>query len=393
MPKTTKLNFSSDEFYVNSKVDVTAEFAGGTGSKALQAVYVVGGNYPYTSGTVYFKLTGANTASWTPDMDGEYTIYVTTKDSLVNYNLQNMGTITVNKAKPLTIKEFTVSKPSGTGITEMVTFNAVAEGGSGQYEYRFGTIHNGTEYYGGYEHSYSESSSLITNLYGLAFRGSSDTTIITGNNTLFVDVKDTVSGNVVRKTIDNYIIKGLEITSFTATTQSGKFKVGETIDLAVTVVNEADYRYNSRIFSYSTDNGATYKDIYLMGSFRYAIPFYYANTPGNYKFKYSITDNIGQHAEKVSDVTVVPNQAIIYYDNANIHYCVDDGSWTDVPGVQMQASDNPKYTWKYVIYLGDASSVQVCFNNGNGQWDNCNGANYKFTSGTYSIDNGEINSL
>ena len=119
---------------------------------------------------------------------------------------------------------------------------------------------------------------------------------------------------------------------------------------------------------------------------------------GTYTIICYIPDELYGPVIQSIDITVTDepdNKVVVYYNNsnwanANIHYCVDNGSWTAVPGVEMQASDDPKYTWKYVIDLGDESSVQVCFNNGNGWWDSRNGANYRLNAGTYCIANGMI---
>ena len=302
---------------------------------------------------------------------------------------------TIDAASELSVKSFEISKPYSANITDQITLTAQGEGGSGNYEYRFGTIIDGKEYYNLANAAYSSSNTLTTDVYRLAHNDENSLEYIvnSGNHPVFVDIKDTASGKVVRKSI-NYYVEGMSIESFTATAPNGSFNVGERIHLAVTVKNEAGYRYNPREFSYSTDNGKTYKIINFYGGAHYGCDF----TPtqaGNYKLKYYISDFVGQKAERVIDITVAPSQAVVYYDNAswnkaNIHYCVDNGSWTNVPGVQMQDSDNPKYTWKYVIDLGDASSVQVCFNDGEGHWDSCNGANYTLTAGSYCIVYGRI---
>lgn len=92
------------------------------------------------------------------------------------------------------------------------------------------------------------------------------------------------------------------------------------------------------------------------------------------------------------------NKAVIYYNNnswtnANIHYQVDNGSWTNVLGVSMSSSDIDGYTWMYVIDLGDQNGANICFNNGNGNWDSRNGANYRVGNGKYAVENGNIVSI
>lgn len=51
----------------------------------------------------------------------------------------------------------------------------------------------------------------------------------------------------------------------------------------------------------------------------------------------------------------------------------------------MLPSDDSRHTYMYVIDLGDAYGAQVCFNDGNGNWDSLNAANYKLSTGTYGI--------
>ncbi|MBQ3543807.1 MAG: Ig-like domain-containing protein [Lachnospiraceae bacterium] len=91
---------------------------------------------------------------------------------------------------------------------------------------------------------------------------------------------------------------------------------------------------------------------------------------------------------------------IIYYDNSsfkdvNVHYKDGSGTWTTSPGVQMNVSDaQVGYGYRYVVNMGSASSVTLCFNNGNGSWDNNGEKNYVITKpGCYGIKNGSIAEL
>lgn len=117
-----------------------------------------------------------------------------------------------------------------------------------------------------------------------------------------------------------------------------------------------------------------------------------------------IRDAEGTVVEKDVACKVVDPQATnkltIYYNNSSyssayIHYCVDNGEWTSVPGVAMeQSSEQSGYTWKYVIDLGTKTTAEVCFNNGNGSWDSLNGANYDLTytsnKNIFGIKDGEV---
>jgi len=75
-----------------------------------------------------------------------------------------------------------------------------------------------------------------------------------------------------------------------------------------------------------------------------------------------------------------------------VHYKVDS-IWTKVPGEKMQPSDRSDYAWMYTIDLGDTTSATLCFNNGNGSWDNNNSGNYKVGTGVYGISGNTVQKL
>lgn len=122
---------------------------------------------------------------------------------------------------------------------------------------------------------------------------------------------------------------------------------------------------------------------------------------GVYTISCEVTYNgtvIGERTETVF-VSDVPKDCIkIYYkgySDPNIHYCVQNGSWTKKPGVAMNADNSLSgYTHSYTIYLGsDATYANVCFNDGNGHWDSKNGANYRFKKGVYKFKKGTITAV
>ena len=86
------------------------------------------------------------------------------------------------------------------------------------------------------------------------------------------------------------------------------------------------------------------------------------------------------------------NIATVYYkndswNNANIHFKKDNGSWTNVPGVCMTKSDLDEYTWKYQIDLDSAKGATICFNDGN------NNNNYYVTKGIIGIKDGTYHEI
>ncbi|WP_328869181.1 alpha-amylase family glycosyl hydrolase [Streptomyces sp. NBC_00287] len=94
-------------------------------------------------------------------------------------------------------------------------------------------------------------------------------------------------------------------------------------------------------------------------------------------------------AEPVADAA---NTATVFYytktrnwSQYNLHYAPDGGAWTTVPGVTMEAACTD---WvKKTVDLGSASGLQATFNNGNGTWDNNNGADYTIPAGTSTVKN------
>ncbi|MFD3924929.1 carbohydrate binding domain-containing protein [Streptomyces sp. NPDC058614] len=71
-----------------------------------------------------------------------------------------------------------------------------------------------------------------------------------------------------------------------------------------------------------------------------------------------------------------------------LHYAPDGGSWTTVPGVQMEAACTD---WvKETVDLGSAAGLQATFNNGSGTWDNNGGANYALGTGDITVKDGVI---
>lgn len=116
---------------------------------------------------------------------------------------------------------------------------------------------------------------------------------------------------------------------------------------------------------------------------------------GNYTLVLDVKDSNGRALRtemKLSTYAVSSHITTIYYKGYStpyIHYKVGVGSWTQVPGIEMIATrDKPGYTHKMTIDLGDADILTVCFNNGNGNWDSRNGANYTFKVGVYTYSNG-----
>ena len=320
--------------------------------------------------------------SWDSKNGSNYTL------SKGTYEIKNGNVNEVTLASKIA---FTVNKPSPVSVAENINLKATVDTETQNYEYRFGTIFNGQETI--FEKGYSSGNSCLVSL-GDIFGDLNANAV--GTHTLFVDVKDTETGEVVRKTIENYKVKGLEIKSFT-TDKASPQKTGTEINLSVEVENEATYRYNTYRFSVIKDGVETRLSPYI--PVRYNVTWT-PTEPGDYTLKYYICDNYGQTATKTLEYRIVDNaMSIIYYQNtswsqAYIHYKAGDGTWTTTPGIKMEESNEAAgYKWKYVIDLAEADNATVCFNNGSGNWDSNNGNNYLVSAGTYGIKSGSINPL
>ena len=72
----------------------------------------------------------------------------------------------------------------------------------------------------------------------------------------------------------------------------------------------------------------------------------------------------------------------------NLHYQPAGGTWTTVPGVGMEAACTG---WvKKSVDLGTATTMLATFNNGNGVWDNNNGANYTVPAGLTTVKDKKV---
>jgi glycosidase len=110
----------------------------------------------------------------------------------------------------------------------------------------------------------------------------------------------------------------------------------------------------------------------------------------------TVKDGVVAHSDPCAggedpDPTPAPgNAATVFFSThalgwstANIHYRPAGGAWTAVPGIGMQAACAG--WWKQTLDLGPATSLNAAFNNGNGVWDNNNGADYTIGTGTSTV--------
>lgn len=177
--------------------------------------------------------------------------------------------------------------------------------------------------------------------------------------------------------------------------------VGDTVNFTMTAQYENGNYQNARYLTFTYEDGTkdtvysydTFSTFKKVSGYTYNYSWKPSKT-GKVKVTYSVSqyeDHTETSQPIILNVKADSNTVKIYYKNsswskANIHYKVN-GTWTNVPGVKMEASDRSGYTWMYTIDLGNTTSATLCFNNGNGSWDSKNGSNYTVGTGTYGISN------
>jgi hypothetical protein len=85
--------------------------------------------------------------------------------------------------------------------------------------------------------------------------------------------------------------------------------------------------------------------------------------------------------------------ATLYYFNGDwghacLHYRIDQGEWTRVPGVPMEDTGDGWFTSDLDMESGDR--VEFVTNDCAGDWDNKGGLNYAVSAGTWSLKGGNI---
>lgn len=324
-------------------------------------------------------------AEWTPSETGNYTAQISVTDK-AGATAQASLSFEV-AAAALAVKDFMADCADNTVVPgSTVTLRAQAEGGYAPYQYQFGILNSD-----GTVKIFSDYAD--NNFYSFKVTEKEPFRV-------FVNVKD-ASGAVVTK-IMRVDVAVLEITSLTASPEIGT--VGTEMVFTAHTVNE-QFGYGPNIHGLAIKKGdkpvvSSTFDCKPYGQYTVHTAKWTPAEAGNYSVRLYVQDAKGQKAEKTIEVTVLEkteNNLTIYYNgysNPNIHYQVGNGVWTDVPGVKMaQTNEVSGYTHKYTIDLGDAQFANVCFNDGNGNWDSQNGANYQFEAGTYGYSGGTITPL
>ena len=300
-----------------------------------------------------------------------------------NYKF-NTGTYTFSNG---TIKTYTPPQPTVLTVSDVklsssyvptnqnFTATATATGGTAPYQYRFTTSYRGNEVV---LQDYSTSATCTTKIGQYAAY------------TLIVTVKDATGATATKST--NLTVTYATISKLNA--DKDTVKTGEKVRFSV----EAQTNNIPVTYKYTVKSGSTTVATLSTNSDNTAA--WVPKTEGTYSIVAELLYNGTVISSLTRDYTVekgaevTTNQTTIYYKGYStpyIHYRAGTGAWTAVPGVAMtKTSEVTGYTHKYTIDLGTASYAEVCFNDGNNNWDSRNGANYQFNAGTYTFSNGTI---
>ena len=257
---------------------------------------------------------------------------------------------------------------------QSVTVSVSAAGGTAPYQYQYSYERNGSETV---VKNYSSDSSANISISSA------------GLYTVKVSIKD-ATGKTIQKTAD---LTAATVTIGSLSTNKASAKTGESVTFN-TSVNDGNVPVScsytitgngtSQTLAADSDNSVTWKPT-KEGTYTITVNALYNGVSVASK---SMTYKV----EKGADVVL--NQITIYYKGYStpyIHYQTGSGTWTTAPGKAMtKTSELSGYTHKYTIDLGNATYANVCFNDGNNNWDSRNGANYYFEKGTYTYSNGTI---
>ena len=324
------------------------------------------------------------TANWTPTEAGTYKI---------NLDVKHSGVVIACYSKTFTVEKNNDANEVTIYYSGYSTPYIHYQVGNGSWTNAPGCAMTKTSEMSGYTHKYTIDLKNATYATVCFNNGNGNWDSNGGKNYRFEKGTYTFKNGKITPVDDG----ATRITSFNITPADGKVKVGGTVSMHVDVAN-ADSATMCK-FSYKESNGAV-KDINNYSTtFSCSKQFTKA---GTYTLIASVKDNKGNVVTAEKTITVTnessqKNAVTIYYKGYNtpyIHYQVGNGSWTNAPGVAMTAtSEKSGYTHKYTIDLGSSSYANVCFNDGNGNWDSRNGQNYRFEKGTYTFSNGTLTKI
>ena len=357
--------------YVSMKVTLK----NATSGAVSKFTYLDSNNKEYT----IYDYASVSGCSWQTSEAGAYKVRVYSKES---YNAKDYvmaeKTVIVSPKKEFKIDNAEVFPSDSTYVNGCVSCYITASGGKTPYTYEFGYTQDGNT---------KTEKTTNSSYYFYAKKG--------GDITVFAKVTD-ADGKTLTKTFKPIKVNTLTIKNIVTSPTSPQY-VGTKINIKADIeYSQSKYgRYNYLKYEIKKDGNVveTLEDPYN------ASVDWTPTEAGNYTITCNMGDMSGQSATKTVNYVVnkkdtTDNLVVIYYVgyySPYIHYQVENGSWTNAPGYKMIATNEKDgYSHKYVINLGDKNYANVCFNDGNGNWDSNNGKNYRFNKGTYTFKNGVI---
>ena len=360
---------------VGDSVEMKVKLKNATSGAVSKFTYLDSNNKEYT----IYDYESVSGCSWQTSEAGAYKVRVYSKES---YNAKDYvmaeKTVIVSPKKEFKIDNAEVFPSDSTYVNGCVSCYITASGGKTPYTYEFGYTQDGNT---------KTEKTTNSSYYFYAKKG--------GDITVFAKVTD-ADGKTLTKTFKPIKVNTLTIKNIVTSPTSPQY-VGTKINIKADIeYSQSKYgRYNYLKYEIKKDGNVveTLEDPYN------ASVDWTPTEAGNYTITCNMGDMSGQSATKTVNYVVnkkdtTDNLVVIYYVgyySPYIHYQVENGSWTNAPGYKMIATNEKDgYSHKYVINLGDKNYANVCFNDGNGNWDSNNGKNYRFNKGTYTFKNGVI---
>ena len=357
--------------YVSMKVTLK----NATSDAVSKFTYLDSNNHEVT----IYDYAGASGCSWQFNKSGTYRVRVYSKESYGSTSyVMAEKTVTVSPKKEFKIDNAEVFPSDSTYVNGYVSCYITASGGKTPYTYEFGYTQDGN----------TKTEKTTSSSYCFYAKKGGDITV-------FAKVTD-ADGKTLTKTFKPIKVNTLTIKNIVTSPTSPQY-VGTKINIKADIeYSQSKYgRYNYLKYEIKKDGNVVET---LEDPYNNSVDW----TPteaGNYTITCNMGDMSGQSATKTVNYVVnkkdtTDNIVAIYYvgyQSPYIHYQVENGSWTNAPGYKMTATNEKNgYSHKYVINLGDKNYANVCFNDGNGNWDSNNGKNYRFNKGTYTFKNGVI---
>ena len=357
--------------YVSMKVTLK----NATSGAVSKFTYLDSNNKEYT----IYDYASVSSCSWQFNKSGTYRVRVYSKESYGSTSyVMAEKTVTVSPKKEFKIDNAEVFPSDSTYVNGCVSCYITASGGKTPYTYEFGYTQDGN----------TKTEKTTNSSYCFYAKKGGDITV-------FAKVTD-ADGKTLTKTFKPIKVNTLTIKNIVTSPTSPQY-VGTKINIKADIeYSQSKYgRYNYLKYEIKKDGNVveTLEDPYN------ASVDWTPTEAGNYTITCNMGDMSGQSATKTVNYVVnkkdtTDNIVAIYYvgyQSPYIHYQVENGSWTNAPGYKMTATNEKDgYSHKYVINLGDKNYANVCFNDGNGNWDSNNGKNYRFNKGTYTFKNGVI---